>query len=60
MSTEPIKRSGTRFIRTIQEGESWIPLANNRLLITHPERQPIVFDVDSLTESDALTLAPKL
>lgn len=56
----PLKRSGTQFVRSMKDGETWIPLGHNRLLIVHPERQPIVFDVDSLSEADALTLAPKL
>jgi len=39
-----------RFIRALREGEAWIPLSPTRLLITHPDRQPIVFDIDTLEE----------
>lgn len=41
--------------RAPRAGETWTHLGNGRVMITHPDRQVITLDVDSVLTNDGLT-----
>lgn len=47
-ATPPVRKEGVRFIREMKPGETWTPLGNGRLLISHPNNPVLVIDVDAL------------